>query len=147
MFPARLWITLNLFEALQALVPVATATNAPTQGPDLRQFQNQYLWVDAIYINQKDRDEKTYQVILMRHIYSKASKTLMCLGKAASDSDLALDWMMHLINIPGFFPNLSESTKASLWNLQAWNALCALIMRPYFRRRWIIEEAVLSPEP
>ena|ERR1700733_12238739 len=50
----------------------------------------------------------------------------MCLGKAASDSDLALDWMMHLINIPGFFPGLSESTKASLWNLQAWNALCEI---------------------
>jgi hypothetical protein len=140
-------ITLNLFEALQALVPVGAATNAPTRGPDLRQFQNQYLWVDAICINQKDDDEKNHQVPLMRHIYSQASKTLMCLGKAARESDLALDWLVHLTNIPGSFPGLSESTKARLWNEQAWKALCALIMRPYFRRRWIIEEAALSPEP
>jgi hypothetical protein len=142
-----LGITPNLFEALQALVPVGAATNAPTRGPDLRQFQNQYLWVDAICINQEDSDEKNHQVPLMSYIYSTASKTLMCLGKAAGESDLALDWLMHLTNIPGSFPGLSESTKASLWHVQAWHALCALIMRPYFRRRWIIEEAALSPEP
>src|SRR5271155_5889897 len=90
------WITLNLFEILQALVPVRAATSAPTQGPDLRQFQNQYLWVDAICIKQDDDDEKSRQMPLMRHIYGQASKTLMCLGKAARESDLALDWLMHL---------------------------------------------------
>jgi hypothetical protein len=140
-------ITLNLFDTLQALVPAGAATDAPPQGPDLQQFQNQYLWVDAICIKQDDLDEKSRQVRLMRYVYSQASKTLMCVGKAESESDLALDWLTHLADIPGDFPGLSESPKASRWNEQAWNALCALIMRPYFRRRWIIEEVALSPEP
>jgi len=141
-------ITRNLFEALQALVLEETATNPPKHMPDLQQFQNQYLWVDTLCINQDDKDEKSSQVRLMRHIYSQASKTLMWLGKVTGESDLALDWLMRITAIPGSdFAGLPKAVEYNLWNEQAWNGFCALLMRPYFRRRWIIEEAALSPDP
>ena len=39
------------------------------------------LWTDAICINQKDDDEKTSQVRLMRKIYALAEKTVVWLGQ------------------------------------------------------------------
>ena len=39
-----------------------------------------YLWVDAICINQKDEEEKSQQVSMMGSIYSNASQVHMCLG-------------------------------------------------------------------
>lgn len=39
------------------------------------------LWVDAIYINQSDNDEKSLQVQLMRDIYHNASLVTVWLGE------------------------------------------------------------------
>jgi heterokaryon incompatibility protein (HET) len=48
----------------------------------LRSYQDsRTLWVDAICINQEDREEKTQQVMLMRHIYSSAKSVQVYLGE------------------------------------------------------------------
>lgn len=48
-----------------------------------------HLWVDAICINQEDIPERSHQVTLMRDIYQQAEETIVYLGEAADDSDLA----------------------------------------------------------
>ncbi|KAK3945750.1 heterokaryon incompatibility protein-domain-containing protein [Diplogelasinospora grovesii] len=41
-----------------------------------------YIWIDSVYINQEDRgDEKTYQVRMMKDIYSRADKVVIWLGE------------------------------------------------------------------
>ncbi|KAF2433960.1 hypothetical protein EJ08DRAFT_582897, partial [Tothia fuscella] len=38
------------------------------------------LWVDAVCINQSDNAEKSHQVMLMREIYSHASRVIAWIG-------------------------------------------------------------------
>jgi hypothetical protein len=49
-----------------------------------------YFWIDAICINQKDNDEKSYQVGLMTEIYHRARHVFAWLGVADKSSDLAI---------------------------------------------------------
>ena len=60
------------------------------------------FWVDAICINQKDKDERNHQVKLMRDIYSGASKVLIWLGEEEYQAmDIIEDWIRHLNTLLG----------------------------------------------
>ncbi|KAI0540009.1 heterokaryon incompatibility protein-domain-containing protein [Xylaria digitata] len=74
-------VTVNLFSALQNLC-------CPEKG--------MLIWVDAICINQADMAERTEQVGIMQHIYSKASEVLIWLGPAADESDLCIRTCQNL---------------------------------------------------
>ncbi|KAF7864071.1 hypothetical protein EAF04_007036 [Stromatinia cepivora] len=52
---------------------------------------NRIIWVDAICINQEDEQEKSRQIQMMARIYGQANRVIVYLGKAADDSDLALE--------------------------------------------------------
>ena len=51
------------------------------------------LWVDALCINQRDPEEKNFQVNMMSKIYACSSSLTIWLGPGSSDSKLALDWL------------------------------------------------------
>jgi hypothetical protein len=87
------------------------------------------LWIDAICIDQGDSDEKSAQVPFMRQIYSWASEVLIWLGPAADDSDFVMDCLC---------------TGNELTTLRFHSAFIDFLMRPWFRRAWIIQELVLS---
>lgn len=53
-----------------------------------RQPITEYLWIDAICINQEDDDEKSQQVSMMGSIYRNASQVNICLGPHGGDSEL-----------------------------------------------------------
>ncbi|KAF6822624.1 ankyrin and het domain protein [Colletotrichum musicola] len=97
----------------------------------LRQFSRlpepKIFWVDAICINQGNNHEKGHQVRNMDKIY-KDKDLLVWLGGPTENSDLAID----LIEA---FENCWAST---------WKALVDLLRRPWFTRRWIVQEFVLS---
>lgn len=40
-----------------------------------------YVWIDAVCINQTDFEERASQVQLMRRIYSKTTRDIVCLGR------------------------------------------------------------------
>ncbi|GLA64748.1 hypothetical protein AtubIFM56815_007774 [Aspergillus tubingensis] len=54
------------------------------------------LWVDAICIDQSNRDEKAKQIPLMREIYAQAQHVIVWLGEAYEDGDKALDGLRCL---------------------------------------------------
>lgn len=69
-------ITQNLYSALQHLRhPQDTLT----------------LWIDAVCIDQRHNEEKSWQIQQMRRIYEQASRVIIWLGPAASNSTLAMD--------------------------------------------------------
>lgn len=68
-------VTENLHSALQHLQ---------------HETQELILWIDAICINQKDDEEKSWQVQQMRDVYEKAASVMVWLGPAKDDSDLAM---------------------------------------------------------
>ena len=79
-------VTSNLFAALKAV----------KQYLDRHEMVDQYVWVDAICINQNDNSEKSVQVRRMNEIYSKARRTLVWLGAESEKSDMIMSVLQWL---------------------------------------------------
>lgn len=122
----------NLFQALKAL---------------RRENESRTLWVDAICINQKDVHEKNHQIPMMPSIYGEADAVCVWLGDRSEDSDMAIDFMEEIMDDIWKF---DELCKPKLKNGQEtgpkWKALFSLIMRPWFSRRWIVQEIALAKD-
>jgi hypothetical protein len=71
----RIYITPSLHDVLSRL---------------LQQGFDGLLWVDALCINQKDDEEKSIQVAMMRDIYKQAAKVIFWLGEQESFDELLL---------------------------------------------------------
>ncbi|KAI1856714.1 uncharacterized protein JN550_013681 [Neoarthrinium moseri] len=156
----RFHVTANLESALRHVA----AVRQQEAGPVLT------LWVDAICINQQNEDEKMHQVSQMKTIFETASETLLWLGPASEDSDLAIDTLRSMnsmaISMKGLFSSWSavpfaekpsDPLVAAVQSVldQVLIELCrddsarlraisALFDRPWFRRVWVIQERVLS---
>ena len=123
-------ISPNLYKALKAL---------------RYKERSRVLWVDAICINQgKDQpdamDERNHQIPMMPSIYGDAKQVCVWLGDSSKDSDQAIDFI--------------ETIMKDIWKIdllcgdqnqtENWAALLKLIMRPWFSRRWIVQEIALA---
>jgi len=113
----------------------------------------QLVWVDFICINQEDDIEKAAQVQIMRDIYQRAEKVVAYLGKESDGSD-GLPAFLNLIlmaqlnrRLQGRFDD--PSTPLTPEELpphddDRWEAFRKFLQRPWFRRVWIIQEAVCA---
>ena len=118
------------------------------------------LWVDALCIDQTNIPERSYQVSIMKHIYSQASVTFVYLGESSPRDLEALKLMLCLTHSAQLVQKIKadaasartpdtaiQSIKLSdLPHTQhpAWEAMQSLFSRPWFSRMWIIQEVVLS---
>ncbi|KAG5749661.1 hypothetical protein H9Q72_000593 [Fusarium xylarioides] len=55
-----------------------------------------WLWIDSLCIQQKNLDEKSYQVGSMRSIFSSASQVYSWLGEGTPDTDVAMDFCARI---------------------------------------------------
>ncbi|RAK82841.1 HET-domain-containing protein, partial [Aspergillus costaricaensis CBS 115574] len=86
------------------------------------------LWVDAICIDQSNRDEKAKQIPLMREIYAQAQHVIVWLGEAYEDGDRALEGLRCL----------AEGQDV---DIRGCKALCVnLFERAWFHRIWVLQE-------
>jgi hypothetical protein len=84
----------------------------------------------------------------MGDIYGQAAATVIWLGEEAEDSQVALEWLRSLSQIDiGELDRKTNAEKDQLWDKRAYLAFTRLQERPYWRRRWIYQEAVLSAKP
>ncbi|KAK8152368.1 heterokaryon incompatibility, partial [Phyllosticta citribraziliensis] len=74
-------ITANLYAVLGVLSKIPQLQGGP-------------LWIDAICINQRNEDEKNFQVPLMGRIYSEASEVFAWIGEEADGSSGVLDGLV-----------------------------------------------------
>ena len=118
------------------------------------------LWADAICINQKNKREKKEQVLLMRHIYEKGEKTVIWLGEPDVDSSDVLEFLDFLVGVKTIQEAFNDtrnywqmgSDANELYGLPAFSdpvyqAISALLNRPWFTRIWIIQELAVSSDP
>ncbi|KAF7551467.1 hypothetical protein G7Z17_g4967 [Cylindrodendrum hubeiense] len=124
-----------------------------------------YLWVDSICINQANPHERAAQVVIMDHIYTGASETLIWLGPASERSARAIE-LLKLASIGAEARVLkwtSEQTfgdvfvaddaellaKNGLPPLTAddWAGLADVFARSWFGRVWMLQEVALSRNP
>ena len=145
-------ITQNLFDALVHI-----------RNEEARRI----LWVDALCINQSDNHEKSFQIPLMRHIYTNASQVLIWLGRGNKSSDRALQLInditvqakiiarekaipvMRFMTESGLqeelWDRLPSSDNGSMLYLEEPEVqLSRFIERPWFSRLWTMQEAAVA---
>jgi hypothetical protein len=109
----------------------------------LRQFRHQEhaitLWIDAICINQASTMEKSHQVPQMSRIYGEADTVRIWLGKESSESQRALSFIERILDFENFDSLISNRELVSEWASLLW-----LMKRPWFGRRWVIQEVALA---
>jgi hypothetical protein len=122
----------------------------------------EYVWIDAVCINQSDNEEKAEQVAMMDIIYKRASKTTVWLGKASPHTARAVDLLSASSQVarhvaltiaklghwtePPHRSDLLGFQQAGLPQLQEedWKALEDIYSRRYFGRVWMMQEVALS---
>ncbi|KAF2256129.1 HET-domain-containing protein [Trematosphaeria pertusa] len=121
-------------------------------------FKSRHLWIDALCINQGDVKEKEKQVRNMGIIFSLADKVHVWLGDAkeedhipmvfsilkemvlaARDAD-ALDTTL----LEGLSTAPLDSTEENGILYNKTTLFASFLARPWFRRRWVIQEVALS---
>ena len=100
-----------------------------------------YLWIDALCINQLDRDEKSQQIQRLFNIYNGARQVRVWLGEEGNDSGEAMKFVRRCLNLDDF-DRLVQDTPTS----SQWAALSTLMRRPWFNRRWIVQEISLAKQ-
>lgn len=102
----------------------------------LRRGRSFTVWIDALCINQKEPTEKAHQVKLMGNVYSNAHMVLVWLGEEDYLSRMAFHYMRTDTEPPWFLSN------AAMYRV---DAMMALLSRRWFRRVWVLQEAILNP--
>ncbi|KAM3079139.1 hypothetical protein ACMFMF_004067 [Clarireedia jacksonii] len=110
------------------------------------------LWIDQICINQMDTAERERQVQIMSLIYRRAWNTVIWLGEEAEGSHRAfvtLESVATTLQYAAFLPPEEGFSNVKLPEARSelWEELWKLFERPWFRRLWVIQEAVISPVP
>jgi chemotaxis signal transduction protein len=108
------------------------------------------LWIDQICINQDDGSEKLDQIYRMGEIYAKAEKVFIWLGPTANQSDVALADMRGMLNRV-LALNHATATRTHVAdeipkaiNEDSGQLYGHIFMRPWFRRLWTVQEALLA---
>ncbi|KAK0389291.1 hypothetical protein NLU13_2866 [Sarocladium strictum] len=118
------------------------------------------VWIDAICIDQGNNSEKSWQVGMMKEIYSAARKVRILLGSLASDTTArairsARDIEEQCHRETNGLENLSlhlygadnsgfRYSEAPLPTTSDWEALRELYSLQWFTRLWIVQEVALA---
>ena len=121
-------ITANLYAALERV-----------RDDQISWYRKLPVWIDAISINQKDPAEKANQVLMVSEIFEKSRQLTIWLGEPTDDHEASIctelgekfwDWETNGTDI-----QISEHEKSTLRTI---------LDRWWFRRRWIIQEVLVS---
>jgi hypothetical protein len=114
-----------------------------------RKDSSRVLWVDALCINQADVEERNLQVMRMGAIYQKAFSVCAWLGPEEDNSDEAIGLLKQMRTSSGcnyMLQNLGIKGNNNDFSFPRWQALSLLMARPWFRRRWVIQEVAFAAE-
>ena len=113
------------------------------------------LWVDAICINLKDKDERSQQVQLMGDIYASARRVLVWVGEDhTSDAEecfalvkdtnvLLMDMLLRYQSIENV-PPIPYGTGLICADSQKWDTVRRLTNSEWFSRVWVLQEIALA---
>ena len=101
-------------------------------------YRDELLWIDAICIDQGNVAERNHQVLQMIDIYSTAKFVLIWTGPISTK---LLDFVRTVCDSPWNIPGHTKQ----MYGLPMWaDTLRDLVSRPYWTRRWIIQEIRLA---
>lgn len=129
---ADLAVTSNVFHALQEL----------RLGARVR-----CVWIDAICINQDDVQERSYQVTLMRNIYSTAAGVIVWLGPSQPPTLQAWKAMRSIEEYEKSLLNeqaKKPSVRKPLLDPNVRVEIARLLSSSWFTRSWVVQEATCA---
>lgn len=118
--------------------------------------RHQYIWIDAISINQGNVSERNEQVRLMSEIFKAAEGVIIWLGEEDEFCDDAFTVIERLAEIPEESWNYVSYTgfyhpEECFGNIgippltfHNWLGFLGFIVRPWFRRAWVVQELALA---
>jgi hypothetical protein len=93
-----------------------------------------WLWIDALCIDQSDARERTHQVGIMSQIFGRADQVVSWVGPEYDNSE-------HAMATIGRYARGYKSIKQdTLSQSELSEAICYLCERPYWKRLWIFQE-------
>lgn len=114
------------------------------------------LWIDALCINQGDKREKTQQIALLPETFQRSASTLAFIGGGDEHNEAiqmlmqvrarmvlgpcSEDWPEDLPRCPPSW----EDRGMPFPDDEIWAEVAALFANPWFRRAWIVQEAVIA---
>jgi hypothetical protein len=109
------------------------------------EIKDVWLWVDAICINQKDSVEKSHQIPKMPDIYGHAWTVTIWIGGSddSDEAEAAMDFVPSIIDLKRL-DRLTAQEGSNVKTLQSWVAFAKLLRRPWFSRRWVIQEVAFA---
>jgi len=149
--PATIWIGERTLSVTQNL-SIAMRHLRHADEPSL-------LWVDAICIDQSNTSERSRQVALMGDVFRLAKTVVYWVGPEENDSDYAMQLIydvsekVQLTETANRFKPIRGSWEDSGWYSPSEPlyhaerevaALSNFILRPWFERLWVRQEAYLS---
>ncbi|KAI1749651.1 heterokaryon incompatibility protein-domain-containing protein [Xylaria castorea] len=119
------YITSNLHSALKRL---------------RKQHESIMVWVDALCINQRNKEEQSEQVALMTAIYGRAESVAAWLGPESDSSALAFEliWKIYHDQLPAPVSNIIADRQ---WRPH-FTAVVNLFERDFWSRLWIVQEII-----
>lgn len=125
----------------------------------LRRFRSltetRRLWIDAVCIDQTNNQEKGDQIMLMHKIYTLTRRVLIYLGEPDETTASATNLMDHIYRAVRNTPADPE-LRPMRWQIHnhlplvnqpwSWEPLKDFFCRPWFVRKWTIQECVLPPK-
>lgn len=102
--------------------------------------KNRILWIDALCIDQSNHEERNHQVQMMARIYNGATQACIWLGEDNDDSTKAIAFIQEIMKLDNFYDTVSENKE----NASKWQSLLLLMQRPWFSRRWVVQEIALA---
>jgi hypothetical protein len=120
---------------------IQVTTNLEAALRALRALKYEYLWIDALCINQEDLLERGLQVMRMGLIFSNASKVLAWIGDEADDSQMVMAYLLSNAQIAMHY-NIPIGQKISSVDIpeSVTEPFSALFRRPFWKRVWVIQE-------
>ncbi|KAH8659241.1 heterokaryon incompatibility protein-domain-containing protein [Tricladium varicosporioides] len=147
-------ITVNLYDALLAIRRIPRDVGYP----DIAERERaDYLWIDAICINQNDIAERNAQVAIMDQIYREAKITIIWLGRDDVFTRPATQVFQAISQIPdevilsmkhqnGIQLGSRDYASLGIRKIEEmeWLSVYAFLNRSWFRRAWVLQELALS---
>ena len=86
--------------------------------------------------------ERNEQVPKMNQVYGQAERVCIWIGESYENSDQALEFIRSKVLSLWEFDKLCENLKEA----SNWAALINIMKRPWFSRRWVIQEIALAKQ-
>jgi hypothetical protein len=99
------------------------------------------LWVDALCIDQNNKEEKNHQVSKMAAIYNHAIRVCVWLGEGSHETDSAIAFVPEILDLSNFDNFIKDASTPP-----KWFALAELMRNRWFTRRWVVQELALARE-